>query len=278
MCARDRHDPGGAGFHSTESSMSALIEIEREGALARVWFNRPEVHNALSAELGEALVAALAALRDDASCRVLVLGGRGPSFCAGADIGAMKASAGASYADNLAEATRLGAVFAALADFPKPVVGRVHGGVGGGVGFCCACDIVVASDDAKFGLTEVRLGILPGLISPYVIRRLGDRAARELMLTGERFDAVRALAAGIVNRVVPVAELDIAVAERAGELLKGGPHAQAQVKQLFVRWHELGWADYRASLPETLAGVRSGPEAQDGLAAFLEKRKPKWLG
>ena len=255
----------------------SLVEIEREGAVARVWFNRPELHNALSAELGAALVEALEGLRGDASCRVVVLGGRGPSFCAGADIGAMKASANASFDDNLAEATRLGAVFGALADFPKPVVGRIHGGVyGGGVGFCCACDIAVASDDARFGLTEVRLGILPGVISPYVIRRLGDRAARELMLTGERFDAARAQAYGIVNHVVPEAELDARVNERVAELLKGGPHAQAQVKALFVRWNELGWADYRASLPEVLAGVRSGEEAKDGLAAFFEKRKPKW--
>jgi methylglutaconyl-CoA hydratase len=224
-------------------------------------------------------VSTLAALRDDAGCRVLVLGGRGPSFCAGADIGAMKASANASYEDNLAEARRLAAMFAALAEFPKPVLARVHGGVyGGGVGLCCASDIVVASDDARFGLTEVRLGILPGLISPYVIRRLGDRTARELMLTGERFDAARALAAGMVNHVVPAAELDARVAERAGELLKGGPQAQARVKQLFERWGELGWAEYRALLPETLAGVRGGDEAKDGLAAFLEKRKPGWLG
>ena len=256
----------------------ALVEVEREGAVARVWFNRPEAHNALSAELGAALVEALAALRDDAGCRVVVLGGRGPSFCAGADIGAMKASAAASYDENLAEAGRLGAVFAALADFPKPVVGRLHGGVyGGGVGFCCACDLVVASDDAKFGLTEVRLGILPGLISPYVIRRLGDRAARELMLTGERFDASRAHAVGLVNHVVPAESLDAAVAERVGELLKGGPAAQAAVKQLFVHWHDQGWDEYRRGLPEVLAGVRSGEEARDGLAAFFEKRKPRWM-
>ena len=256
----------------------AMVEVERQGAVARVWLNRPESHNALSPELGAALVAALEALRSDAGCRVVVLGGRGPSFCAGADIGAMKASASASYDENLAEATRLGQMFAALADFPKPVVGRVHGGVyGGGVGLCCACDIVVAGEDAKFGLTEVRLGILPGLISPYVIRRLGDRVARELMLTGERFDAARALAVGIVNRVVPVPELDAAVTERVTELLKGGPHAQARVKQLFVRWAESGWEEYRRSLPETLASVRSGEEAKDGLAAFLEKRKPRWV-
>jgi methylglutaconyl-CoA hydratase len=256
----------------------AVVEVERQGTVARVWLNRPEAHNALSPELGAALVAALAELRGDARCRVVVLGGRGPSFCAGADIGTMKASAAASFDENLAEATRLGEMFAAVADFPRPVVGRAHGGVyGGGVGLCCACDIVVASEDARFGLTEVRLGILPGLISPYVIRRLGDRAARELMLTGERFGAARALAAGVVNHVVPAAELDTRVDERVGELLQGGPQAQARVKQLFVRWAESGWEDYRRSLPETLASVRSGEEAKDGLAAFFEKRKPGWM-
>ena len=255
----------------------ALVDVEREGTVARVWFNRPEVHNALSAELGAALVAVLERLREDERCRVLVLGGRGPSFCAGADIGAMKASANASFDDNLAEAERLAHMFAAVAEFPKPVVGRIHGGVyGGGVGFCCCCDIVVASDDARFGLTEVRLGILPGVISPYVIRRLGDRAARELMLTGERFDAARALESGLVNYVVPASELDAKVAERAGELLKGAPEAQARIKELFVRWKGAGWEAYRASVPETLAKVRSGEEARDGLAAFFEKRKPRW--
>jgi len=255
----------------------ALVEIERVGAVARVWLNRPEAHNALATELGAALVDALRALKDDAGCRVAVLGGRGPSFCAGADIAVMKSSANASYEQNLLEAKRLAAMFAAVADFPKPLVGRVHGAVyGGGVGFCCACDIVVASDDAKFGLTEVRLGILPGVISPYVIRRLGDRCARELMLTGERFDAVTALRYGVVNHVVPAAELDAKVAERVGELLKGAPHAQARVKELLVRWTDMGWDEYRRSVPETLAHVRSGEEARDGLAAFFEKRKPKW--
>ena len=256
----------------------AWVEIERQGPVARLWFNRPEAHNALSAELSGALVEALGLLWDDESVRVLVLGGRGPSFCAGADIAAMKASADATFDDNLAEATRLGAMFATLADFPKPVVGRMHGGVyGGGMGFCCACDIAVASDDAKFGLTEVRLGILPGLISPYVLRRLGDRAARELMLTGERFGAARALELGVVNYVVPAVELDARVDERVTELLKGGPYAQGRIKQLLVRWADTPWEEYRRSLPETLASVRSGEEARDGLAAFLEKRKPGWM-
>lgn len=258
--------------------MTALLDIERDGAIARVWFNRPEAHNALSPELGVALTEALHALASEAAVRVLVLGGRGPSFCAGADLTAMKAAANATFEQNLAEAQRLGGMFAALADFPKPVIGRVHGGVyGGGVGFCCACDIVVASDDAKFGLTEVRLGILPALISPYVVRRLGDRVARELMLTGERFGADVALRAGLVNAVVPMAELDTKVNERAGELLKGAPHAQARIKLLLELWADSGWDEYRAALPRTLAEVRSSEEARDGLAAFFEKRKPKWL-
>src|SRR5262249_7452825 len=153
-----------------------MVEVERDGGVVRVWLNRPDAHNALSPELGGALGDTLRSLREDDACRVVVLGGRGPSFCAGADIAAMKASANASLHDNLAAARHFAAMFASVGDFPKPVVGRVHGGVyGGGVGFCCACDIVVASDDAKFGLTEVRLGILPGVISPWVLRRLGDR-------------------------------------------------------------------------------------------------------
>jgi methylglutaconyl-CoA hydratase len=255
-----------------------MVELERDGAVARVWLNRPEQHNALAAELGAALVDTLHRLKDTAGCRVVVLGGRGPSFCAGADIAVMKASANASYEENLLEAKRLAVMFGALADFPKPLVGRVHGAVyGGGVGFCCACDIVVASDDAKFGLTEVRLGILPATISPYVIRRLGDRNARELMLTGERFDAVTAQRYGIVNHVVPATGLDAKVAERVDELLKGAPHAQTKVKELLVRWTDMGWEEYRRSVSETLAHVRSGAEAKDGLAAFFEKRKPKWM-
>ena len=255
----------------------ALVEVEREGAVAHVWLDRPDVHNALSPELGAALVDALRALAHDEGCRVLVLGGRGPSFCAGADIGAMKASAGAPFEANLAEAGRLGSMFATLAEFPRPVVGRIHGGVyGGGVGLVCACDIAVASDDARFGLTEVRLGILPGLISPYVLRRLGDRHARELMLTGERFGAAEALRVGLVHHVTTAADLDARVAERVAALLHGGPHAQGRIKTLLELWADVGWEEYRGGLPRTLAEVRSGAEAREGLAAFLEKRPPRW--
>jgi methylglutaconyl-CoA hydratase len=257
--------------------MSALIEVVRDRSVARVWLNRPEVHNALAPALGAALVDALHLLAHEDSVRVVVLGGRGPSFCAGADIAVMKANANAGFEENLSDAQHFASVFATLADFPKPVVGRVHGGVyGGGIGLCCGCDIVVASDDARFGLTEVRLGILPGIISPYVIRRLGDRTARELMLTGERFGADKALAAGVVNYVVPAGELDAKVDERVMALLEGAPAAQKRIKALLELWADSGWDEYRAAVPRALAEVRSGEEARQGLAAFLEKRKVPW--
>ena len=253
------------------------LEVVREGPVARIWFARPEAHNALSDEMAAELVDALRVLAHDEGVRVVVLGGRGPSFCAGADIAAMKASANATFEQNFAQAEKLAGCFAALADFPKPVVGRIHGGVfGGGVGFVCGCDIVVASDEARFGITEVRLGILPGVISPYVIRRLGDRFAREFMLTGERFDAVTALRIGLVHHVTPLTGLDAKVDERVGELLKGAPGAQRRIKTLLELWADSGWEEYRSALPRVLAEVRSGAEAKDGLAAFFEKRKPKW--
>jgi methylglutaconyl-CoA hydratase len=257
--------------------MATTIEQARDRGVARLMLSRPEQHNALSVELCAELTETLHRLAHDPAVRVIVLGGRGPSFCAGADLNLMKASAAASFDENLAEAKRLAGMFAALADLPKPVVARVHGNVfGGGVGLAAACDVVVASDDAVFGLTEVRLGILPALISPYVIRRLGDRAARELMLTGERFGARRALELGLLNTVVTPADLDAKVEERVLALLAGAPEAQKRIKMLLELHGEVSWEEYRGALPRTLAEVRSGEEAREGLAAFFEKRKPRW--
>jgi len=255
----------------------APLELTREGAVARVWLARPEQHNALAPGLVAGLTETFHALAHDDAVRVVVLGGRGPSFCAGADIGTMKASASASFEQNFEEARRLGGLFAAIADFPKPVVGRIHGNVlGGGVGLTCTCDIAVAADDTRFGLTEARLGILPALISPYVIRRLGDAAARELMLTGERFDAAVALRVRLVHHVVPAAGLDARVDERVAALLAAGPRAQTRIKMLLELWADTTWEEYRGALPRTLAEVRAGEEAREGLAAFFEKRKPTW--
>ena len=258
--------------------MPPLLEVARDRDVARIWLNRPDQHNALSPELAAELAGAFHAIAHDESVRVAVLGGRGPSFCAGADLAAMKASANATFDENLAEASRLGGLFAALADFPKPMVGRIHGNVfGGGVGLACACDIPVAADDSIFALTEVRLGIVPALISPYVIRRLGDRNAREYMLTGERFGAQHALYLGLVQHVVRPEELDAKVDERVQALLRGAPHAQTRIKMLLELYSDSAWEEYRAALPRTLAEVRSGEEAREGLAAFFGKRKPKWI-
>ena len=258
--------------------MGSVIEVAREGPVARVWLNRPDQHNALAPALLAGIVSSFHELAHEDAIRVVVLGGRGASFCAGADINTMKASSQASYADNLAEAEKLAHLFAAVADFPKPVVGRIHGSVyGGGVGLTCCCDIPVASDEARFGLTEVRLGILPSVISPYVVRRLGDRAARELMLTGERFGAQVAMAYGMVSHVVPLAELDGKVDERVQALLMGGPLAQRRIKTALQLYGDTTWEEYRAQTPRTLAEVRGTDEARDGLAAFFEKRKPKWI-
>jgi methylglutaconyl-CoA hydratase len=257
--------------------MSSPIEIVRDGLVARVWLNRPEQHNSLAAELVAELTSALHALALEAGVRVVVLGGRGPSFCAGADIALMKASAHATSEDNLAEAQRLAGLFTSLAELPKPVIARLHGHVlGGGVGLACACDIAVASDDARFALSEVRLGILPAIISPYVLRRLGDRAARELMLTGERLDALNALRYGLAHHVVPAGELDAKVEERVQALLAGAPRAQGRIKTLLELWADSSWEEYRSGLPRVLAEVRAGDEAKEGLGAFFEKRKPKW--
>lgn len=255
-----------------------VLEVVHSGPVARVWLARPEQHNALAPELVAELTAAMHALGHNASVRVVVLGGRGPSFCAGADINTMKAAGGATFEQNVAEAKTLADLFAAVAECPKPVVARLHGNVlGGGVGLTCACDIAVTADDARFALSEVRLGILPAIISPYVIRRLGDRAARELMLTGERLDGTTALRVGLVHHAVPAAELDARVDERIAALLAAAPGAQARIKTQLEVWADSGWDEYRSGLPRVLAETRAGAEAKDGLSAFLEKRKPGWV-
>jgi len=258
--------------------MASVVEVVREKSVAQVWLNRPERHNALTAELAAELTRVFQDLSHDDSVRVVVLGGRGPSFCAGADIGAMLESSNATFDQNLAEAEKLGGFFATIADMPKPLVGRIHGNVfGGGVGLTSACDVAVAADNATFALSEVRLGIVPALISPYVIRRLGDRAARELMLTGERFGAMQAAHLGLVHHVIPTAELDAKVDERVLALLSGAPRAQSRIKTLLELYADSSWEEYRSALPRTLAEVRSGDEAREGLAAFFEKRKAAWL-
>jgi methylglutaconyl-CoA hydratase len=211
------------------------------------------------------------------SIRVIVVGGRGPSFCAGADVQWMKAVAAFTREDNLREAQAMADLFFTVYNSPRPIVARVHGAaLGGGAGLVAACDVSVAALGTTFGFTEVRLGLIPAVISPYVLPKIGEAAARELFLTGERFEAVRAQEIGLVGASVPEPDLDAAVGSRVGELLQAGPRAIAEAKALIreVAWRRV--EDVQRYTVERIAELRSSPEGQEGLRAFLEKRKPDW--
>lgn len=252
------------------------LRVAHGGAVATVHLARPERHNAFDDVLIAELAAALAALAADEAVRVVVLRGDGPSFSAGADLGWMGRMGGYGFAENVADAERLADLLASLRDARFPVVARVHGAaMGGGVGLVAACDVAVAAEGTRFALSEVRLGLVPAVIAPFVLPRIGPAAARELCLTGEVFDAERARAIGLVARVVPEAELDAAVAERVAALLAGAPGAQAVVKRLLRDVAE-DPAGARALTTRTIAEVRASPEGRAGMAAFLERRRPPW--
>jgi len=253
------------------------IEIEITGPVARVWMNRPDARNAFDGLMVTELRKTLFDLRSVDGVRVIVLGGRGASFCAGADIEWMKAMAGFSRAENLGEAQALADLFFTVYESPKPVVARVHGhALGGGAGLVAACDIPVASLGTQFGFTEVRLGIIPAVISPYVLAKIGESAARELFLTGERFEAVHAVEIGLVRAAVPEEDLDATVERRVEELLKAGPRAIAEAKALIreVSWRRI--EEMQRYTVERIAELRVSAEGQEGMRAFLEKRKPDW--
>lgn len=260
--------------------MEELMEMEfsHGGNVAWVWLSRPQVHNALNGDLIDALITTFHNLPTQEPARIIVLGGRGPSFCAGADLGDMKASAHAGYQENRADAERIGRLFAAIAECPRPVLARVHGNVfGGGVGLVCATDIAVGAEDCTFAISEARLGVIPGLISPYLLRRMGDGRARPLMLSGERFSGKRAHELGLLDTVAPSIDIDRAIEKKLLELLKAGPEAQARVKEVLRLNADNPLSEVLGQLPDRLAEVRSGDEAREGFDAFFEKRKPAWI-
>jgi methylglutaconyl-CoA hydratase len=260
--------------------MAELMELEfsHDGNVAWMWLNRPEVHNALNRDLIDALIAAFHSLPKQEPARIIILGGRGPSFCAGADLGDMKASAHASYQENRADAERIGNLFAAIAECPRPVIARVHGNVfGGGVGLVCATDLAVGAEDCTFAISEARLGIIPGLISPYLLRRMGDGRARPLMLSGERFSGKRARELGLLDEVAPSVDIDRAIEHKLRDLLRAGPEAQARVKEVLRLNADNPVSEVLEKLPDKLAEARSGEEAKEGFDAFFEKRKPSWI-
>jgi methylglutaconyl-CoA hydratase len=257
--------------------MPDLLRVARSGPLATVTMNRPDSHNALNADLIEALTRCFEELAEDQETRVVVLSGEGRSFCAGADIGYMRETVGLSYEENLEDARRLAMMFWTIDECPKPVVAKVLGAaMGGGAGLLAVADVVVADSEARFAFSEVRLGIGPATIAPFVVRKIGTSHARSLFLTGERFGAERAREIGLVHRVVSRDGLDEAVEEKVGELLEGGPVAQATIKGLLRRLETTEPMEAPGLTARVISELRTGEEGQEGLAAFLEKREPGW--
>jgi methylglutaconyl-CoA hydratase len=257
-------------------SMPSIL-VSRDGLILRLTLNRPDVRNAFDEEVVRSLTAHATEAADDRSIRAVVLAGEGKAFCAGADLAWMSKAIAYSHAENLADAEDLARMIERLDTLPMPLIGRVQGAVlGGGVGLTAVCDIVIAAEDAVFGLSEVRLGILPAVVSPYVVRKIGISAARELFVTGARFGAVRAREIGLVHEIVSEDELDEAVARRVREILTAGPRAVAAAKALIRQVAGANPSDVIGLTTNSIAAQRISPEGQEGMRAFLEKRKPKW--
>jgi methylglutaconyl-CoA hydratase len=260
--------------------VSGTVRVSREGAVARVTLARPEVRNAFNGELIADLHDAFATLASEPpeALRAVVLSGEGAAFCAGADVAWMRASAALSVEDNEADARRMAEMLEAIDGCPTPVVARVHGAaLGGGMGLCAVADVTLAAADTVFGFTETRLGILPAVISPFVITRIGEGQARALFPTGERFDAERALRIGLVHEVfMDETALDQRVATMVGELLNAGPTAARAAKTIIREQRGLSAPEKRALTVAAIARQRVSPEGQEGLTAFLEKRRPAW--
>jgi methylglutaconyl-CoA hydratase len=262
-------------------SYSFLVS-RRDGPVEYLTLNRPDVRNAFNEHVIVELTAWAADARAAAArreCRVAVLAGAGKTFCAGADVTWMSKTIQYTEAENLRDAEAMSRMFAALDELPVPLIGRVQGAaLGGGAGLAAVCDIVVAEDHALFGFTEVKLGILPAVISPFALAKIGRSAARELFLTGARFSAARAKEIGLVHAVVSPDELDRTVAAYVREILSGGPEAIAAAKTLIGHVWGRPVAEAMPVTTDAIAMRRVSPEGQEGLQAFLEKRKPSWSG
>lgn len=246
-------------------------------SVVRVTLARPEVRNAFDERMIRELREAFARAADEPGARVLVLAAEGTAFSAGADLAWMGKMRGYSFEENLADAMELAAMLRELYEHPLPTIAAVNGAtIGGGNGLVAACDVAVAADTAIFSLSEVKIGLVPACIGPYVIRRIGERAARELFLTGERFPAARAKAEGLVNDVVPADRLAARVDEYAAMLRTSGPEAIRMAKELVRECARMDLDRAGPWTAEMIARLRIGDEAQEGMAAFFEKRLPRW--
>lgn len=255
------------------------LQIERSAAgVVTLWLDRPDKHNALDAHMIAELVHALRGLGADEDIRFLLLRGRGKHFCAGADLAWMQASAALDYAANLKDAHELGELMSLLYHLPFPTLAVVQGAAfGGAVGLVSCCDIAIGAQDAMFSLSEVRIGLVPAVISPYVVQAIGERATRRYVLSAERFAGERARELGLLSEVCPAAELEALVGRWTSTLLQNSPQAMRAGKALL---QDVGSGVLSEALRQrtesTIAGIRVSPEGQEGLNAFLEKRKPAW--
>jgi methylglutaconyl-CoA hydratase len=256
------------------------LVVRVEGGVLHVRLNRPEVHNALDGPMIERLAACFAAVSTMASAepiRALLLSGEGPSFCAGADLAWMRTLGAAGLDENVQDAARLAGMLEALNACPVPTVARVQGvALGGAMGLLACCDVVVAAAEARFGFTEAKLGLLPAVVAPYVVARIGTGHARALFATAERFGAERALRIGLVHHVAPAPEIDIITERVVHNILTSAPGAAAAARALIQSVAGRPPSAVRADTSALLARLRAGMEGQEGLAAFLERRPPAW--
>ena len=260
--------------------MARILLVDKRDGVATVTLNRPDVRNAFDDVLISSLTGALEEIEEDKSIRALVLTGAGTAFCAGADLNWMKRMAGYGYEENLADARALATMLKTLDRLSKPTVARVQGpAFAGGTGLVAACDIAVGSTEATFALTEVKIGLSPATISPYVIRAIGERAARRYFLTGERFGAEEAYRLGLLSQLSTPGRLDEDVSEMLKHLVQGGPEAMRKIKDL-IRVVSRGGPVADALVEDTaqrIAEIRVSAEGGEGIASFLEKRKPEWV-
>lgn len=255
------------------------LRVERDGAVVRLILNRPAVHNAFNDQLITEAIDFFESIETSSEVRAVVLSGEGPNFCAGADLNWMSRMVSYTREENVRDSSFLAKMFATMNDCPVPIVGRIHGAaIGGGVGLVAVCDIVVATAQTKFGLSEVKLGILPAVISPYVIRKIGETHARALFFTGERFPADRALQIGLVHKLAAdEAELDSLTNDAVSQLLSSGPEAVRACKQLVRHVAASRLADAVPYTIDAIATRRVSAEGQAGMQAFLEKKKAPWV-
>lgn len=256
----------------------AEVETEVRGPVSWLWLNRPDLRNALNDVVLNSISNSLKTFEKDPSCRVVVLAGRGQAFCAGGDLSRMEQVSKMTKAKSKTEAGRFAALLYRMHTFPKPLIARVHGAAfAGGMGLAAACDLVVAAEEAEFCLPEVRIGLVPAMISPYIVRAIGEQQARRYVLTGERLSAREAHRLGFAHECVPASGLDACVDKMASQFAQCGPEAIARAKNLLRKVANapisprLGLETARM-----LAETRAGEEAREGIRAFLEKRRPTW--